>query len=96
MYQKAYKKLRPAWKKKILVLRFEDVLFDTVKTVKKIGKFLKRDTLPGIKKIYKNLILPRPAHLAFREEMIKKIKKTASSKYINLLIAAETRYCSKN
>lgn len=93
--KKTYRGLNSGQKKKILLIRFENVLFDTTATVKKIGKFLKRDTLPGIKKIYKNLILPRPAHLASHEEVIKKIKETASSKYTKLLLAAERAYCSQ-
>lgn len=95
MYGKAYRRLRPEWKKKILMLRFEDMLLDAPGTVEKIGKFLKRKPLPEIKKIYKNLIISRPAYQASSDEMIEKIQKTASPKYMKLLLAAEKAYCYK-
>lgn len=94
-YEKSHLNLNSDYRKKMLVLTFEDVLFNTDSAARKIGNFLKRDTLPGIKRIFNKLVLPRPQHPAYRKEAIEEIKSTASPKYFRLLLAAEESYRSK-
>ncbi len=94
-YDKSYRNLSPGYKKKMLIITFEDILFNTNFAVKEIGNFLKRSTVPGMKGVFKRLVLPRPAHAAYQRKTVEEIKCTASPKYFKLLLAAEKAYRSK-
>ena len=91
MYQLSYNALSPK-KKRILFIRYEDILSDPQTAIKTIAHFLKKEILPEMKQVIKREKLPNRIYLDLKGQKIEKIRKTASKKYFNKLLFLEKEY----
>ena len=104
MYKKSYTALPERFKKRILSVSFENLVFNnTNEVIENIGTFLNRNTLPELKSILKREDVPRnAAHGKWcgkSEERFKctdckleELKMLASVKYINMLTKLKNEY----
>lgn len=95
MYDSAYRRLSRKNRKKILFVRYENILFRPHTVVEEIGRFLGKKIMPEMRSIFKKEGLPNEAYLLSRGEKIQKIKKLASKKYFKKLNVLESRYWSR-
>lgn len=89
MLFKMYEQIR---NKKILFIRYENILSSPWQIVKLIAKFLKKGITPEIKQIIKKEKLPNKNYMESKKGKIKEIKNLSSEKYFKKLLALEKKY----
>jgi len=95
MYKSAYKKLPAQDKKKILFVRYEDILLNPQSVTKTMAKFLKKEMLLEMKQIIKKEKLPNKKYFDLKKDKIKKIKNLSSEKYFKKLLSLENECFDK-
>ncbi|MEK7172384.1 MAG: sulfotransferase domain-containing protein, partial [Patescibacteria group bacterium] len=93
-YEKAEKEFSVGEKKKILFLRYEDILGRTGEVIKKIQKFLNKKPLKEMGQILKREKLPNREYsdVSSKKQKIAVIKARASARYFNKLMVLENKY----
>ena len=104
MYKSSYARLPKNWKKRILFVSFEDLVFHrTDQIIVRVGKFLGKKPLPEMRSILKREDLPRSAvhnpQCSKQEEKFmctgcksEELKKIASPEYFRLLTKLSKNY----
>jgi hypothetical protein len=95
MYEASYRHLSSKYKKKILLVSYEDLLNNPKSVIGKLSNFLDKKPLSEMKLILKREKLPATEKLELKVQKLKEIKKIASKKYFNILIKMENKYLSQ-
>ena len=82
-------------KKKVLVVRYEDLMLKPGVIVNKAASFLGKAVSPDIKKVLKREHLPNLSYFDKKEEKIMEIKRLSSPKYFKLLMSIQNKYFSE-
>lgn len=94
--QKSYDTLGEKYKKRILFVRYEELLTDTKRAIKKIESFLKRPVIKSkMSVILDREKLPNLGYSELKDEKLTMIKSKASPDYFNRLLALEAEYLEK-
>lgn len=104
MYKKSYHKLPKKFKKKILFVSFEDLVFNRPhQIIKTVGQFLQKKPLPKMKTILTNGEVPRNSNHSLKcsvneeksrctECKLAELKKVTSEKYLDILVKLKRAY----
>jgi hypothetical protein len=93
IYHSSYKKLPENYKKRILVVRYKNIITNPFSVVKEISKFLsEKPSSALIKQILKKEKLPNKERLSLTKKRLAEIKLIASPKFFNRLIRLEEKY----
>jgi hypothetical protein len=96
-YGKAERRFTKALQKKILVVRYEDILEETEKVIWRLSKFLGKKPTKDMEMIFSRLHLPNPNYSkGKREARIADIKAQASPRYFEKLMELEKTYYTPN
>lgn len=92
LYKKAIAELSPAQRKKILFIRYEDILLRTDYVIKKVSNFLKKPILPEMKSVIAREKIPNPIYKIEDQAKLQEIKKLASSNLFEQLLKMQKEY----
>lgn len=92
MYSMSYNKLSLMKKKRIMFIRYEDILSHPQSVIKITSNFLQREILPEINHIIRREKLPNIKYFSLKEQKIGEIKKLATKKYFEKLLSLEKKY----
>lgn len=92
LYKKGFSALPAKNKKKILSVRYEEIIREPRNVINKIAAFLRRKPSPQMPAILKRERLPNRAYFDSKDEKIAEIKKFASPKYFRSLLKLQKEY----
>ncbi|MEK7598941.1 MAG: sulfotransferase domain-containing protein [Patescibacteria group bacterium] len=94
IYENKFKILSENRRKKIIFVRYEDIIFKPRKVVRHIAGFLQKKPLPQMSGILKREKLPNKLYSDSKNKKIAEIRKIASGLYFNKLLKIEKKYFS--
>ncbi len=96
-YDRVLRQFSSGERRRILRIRYEDILERPQEVLARLGVFLKKKPLPGMRRILKREKLPTPVDLASaRKKKLAFIEKKASRRFFNRLLVLEANYYAKN
>lgn len=92
LYDQAYVSLAAKHKKRVLRVRYEDILLSPEEVIQNLSRFLGRDVLPEMKQMIKKEQLPNKKYFDLKEQKKKALRRSASKRYFERLLALENEY----
>ncbi len=92
VYEQSYAKLATARRKRVLHIRYEDILANPESAVRDVSRFLKRNVLPEMKRVIRKEKLPNKKYFDSKEQKARTIQRKASKRYFDMLMSLEKKY----